>query len=219
LTPRRTAASRHVRRLVALVTAIGLAAGVAPAVGGQTRDPVGGLALDVRALTVSLPTTSGWTPAVLGAGSIVPGRGWGGEAGAHIVFGPGRYRRLGLGATGLWAQGQATGTAGAATVTTWLTAVAPHVSWNFGHRLGWSYVSGGAGLARIASAVAGGTPDPSGWGTAFHYGGGARWFVRDRLALSLDLRFWALTPRGAIDDRPNAPATTRVAVGAGVTLR
>jgi len=218
LTPAGVAAGRRLRRLAAVVAAIGLAAAAAPAVAGQTRDPVGGLAVDVRGLTVSLPTTSGWTPAVLSATSIVPGRGWGGEAGAHVVFGPGRHRRLGLGVSGLWAQGQATGV-DAATVTTRLTAVAPHVSWNFGHRLGWSYVSGGAGLARIASAVAGGTPDPSGWDTAFHYGGGARWFVTDRLALSLDLRFWALTPRGAIGDRPNAPATTRVAVGAGVALR
>jgi len=212
------AAGRRVRWLAAVATAIGLAAGAAPAVTAQTRDPVGGLAVDVRGLTVSLPTTAGWTPAVLSATSIVPGRGWGAEAGAHVVFGPGRHRRLGLGATGLWAQGQATGI-DAATVTTRLTAVAPHVSWNFGHRLGWSYVSGGAGVARIASQEVGGTSDPGGWGAAFHYGGGARWFVTDRLALSLDLRFWALTPRGAIGDRPNAPATTRVAVGAGVALR
>ncbi|MGD9902322.1 MAG: outer membrane beta-barrel protein [Vicinamibacterales bacterium] len=193
-------------------------AAATPAI-AQLRDPVGGLAIDARALTVSLPATAGWTPTALDAGSIVPGRGWGGEAGAHIVFGPGRHRRLGLGASALWAQGRSTGSEGAAQVTTRLTAVAPHVSWNFGHRLGWSYLSGGAGLARVASEIDGGAPDPSGWGTVFHYGGGARWFVSQHVAVSLDLRFWALTPRGAIGDRPGGPANTRVAFGAGLSVR
>ena len=52
-----------------------------------------------------------------------------------------------------------------------------------------------------------------------HYGGGARWFVASRLAVSLDLRFWALTPRPANDVRQRAAAATKVAVSAGIALR
>ena len=185
----------------------------------QSRDPVGGLVGDLHLLTVSLPSAAGWTPTSLPPTSLVPGRGFGGEVGAHVLFGPGRHRRLGLGASGLVAQGRATGTDGAPTVTTRVSFIAPHVSVNFGHRLGWSYLSGGAGLAKVSSEAAGGAPDPSGWDTAFHYGGGARWVVTERIAVSLDLRFWALTPRPAAGDRPSAPASTRVAFGAGLSLR
>lgn len=185
----------------------------------QGRDPVGGYVVDLRMLTVSLPSSAGWTPTALTTTSLVPGRGFGGEAGVHVVFGPGRHRRLGLGATGLVGQGRTNGTDGAPTITTRLTLVAPHVSANFGHRLGWSHLSGGAGMARVSSRTAGGGADPGGWGLAFHYGGGARWFISERIALSLDLRFWALTPRAAAGDRPRAPATTRIAFGGGVAFR
>ncbi len=185
----------------------------------QGRDPVGGYVLDLRMLTVSLPSSAGWTPTALTTTALVPGRGFGGEAGAHVLLGPGRHRRLGLGATGLFGQGRTTGSDGAPTITTRITLVAPHVSANFGHRLGWSHLSGGAGMAKVSSQAAGGAADPGGWGLVFHYGGGARWFVTERIALSLDLRFWALTPRAAVDDRPRAPATTRIAFAGGLAFR
>jgi hypothetical protein len=210
---------RDPRRLASLGLAIAVTALAPGPAAGQARDPVGGVVGDVRLLTVSLPTTAGWTPTGLTTTSVVPSRGFGGEAGAHVIFGPGRHRRLGLGVTGLLAQGRSTGTAGAATVTTRLTVAAPHVSWNFGHRLGWSYLSGGAGLAQVSSEATGGNADPGGRGTVFHYGGGARWFIAEHVAVSLDLRFWALTPRAATGARPRAPANTRIAFGVGVAVR
>jgi hypothetical protein len=212
-----------VRGLLQCVATLGLVvvleSGWPGAATAQSRDPVGGYVGDLHVLTVSLPSSAGWTPTSLPATSLVPGRGFGGEVAAHVVFGPGRHRRLGLGASGLVGQGRATGTDGAPTVTTQVRFVAPHVSANFGHRLGWSYLSGGAGLAVVSSQAAGGAPDPAGWDMVFHYGGGARWFVTERIAVSFDLRFWALTPRPAVGDRPGAPATTRIAFGAGLSLR
>ncbi len=207
------------RRLAAVVAVHAVLLSWPALAAAQPRDPVGGLAIDLRAVTVSLPTTSGWTPTTLTSAAVVPSRGWGGEAGAHLIFGPGRHRRLGLGFSGLVGQGKSSSTDGSIAITTRITAVAPHASWNFGHRLGWSYLSGGAGLARVTSVVDGGPTDPSGWGSAFHYGGGARWFVRERIAVSLDLRFWALTPRAATAERPRGAATTRVAFGVGVAVR
>ena len=92
---------------------------------------------------------------------------------------------------------------------------------NFGHALGWSHLSAGVGTAKVTSTFVGGVVEPASWGTAIHYGFGGRWFLRDRLALSLDLRFWALTPRpaSASGARPSAPATTRFVLGAGVAFR
>ena len=184
----------------------------------QGREPLRGVAGDLRFVTASLPNGTGWTPS-LPAGAVVPGRGFGAEAGAHVFVGPGRNRRLGLGATGLWSQGRATGLTPAPTVTTRFQAAAPHASMNFGHAQGWSYLSIGVGMAKVTSEYVGGATTSPGWGTAIHYGGGARWFVNERIAVSLDLRFWALTPRPATTARPSAPATTRIAFGAGVAFR
>jgi hypothetical protein len=199
--------------------AVAIAALMARPLAAQGREPVSGFVGDLRVHTVSLPSSAGWTPPALTTGTLVPSRGFGGDVGAHVVFGPGRHRRLGLGASGLFGQGRTTGTDGAPTVTTRLTLIAPHVSANFGHRLGWSYLSGGAGVAKVTSEAADGPGDPGGWGTVFHYGGGARWFVHERIAVTFDLRFWALTPRSAAGERPRGAANTRIVFGAGVSLR
>lgn len=195
--------------------AVGLGAGPAVA---QPREPLGGVVVDLRAVTISLPTAIGWAPIVTSAEALVPDRGLGVDAGAHLLVGPGRFRRLSVGATGLVAEGRATGE-GALTVATRILALAPHAAVNFGHRDGWSYLSGGVGTASVRSTEGGVADAPATWGLAFHYGGGARWFVREHLAVSLDLRFWALTPRPATTTRPGGAATTRVAFGAGVSFR
>jgi hypothetical protein len=187
----------------------------------QAREPLHGVVADLRLVSQTLPSTVGWTPASLPAGAVVPGRGFGVEGGAQVLLGPGRHRRLGLGVSALVSQGRSTGPAPAPTVTTRFVAAAPHVSMNFGHALGWSHLSLGVGTAKVTADYAGGVADPTPWGTVIHYGFGGRWFLRERMALSLDLRFWALTPRPASTSgaRPSAPATTRVALGAGVAFR
>lgn len=200
----------------AFVGALALAApGVAAA---QAPDPVHGFVADLRLVSTTLPNGAGWTPA-LPADALVPGRGFGIEAGGHALLGPGRYRRLGLGLSALLAQGRATGLDPAPTVRTRFMAAAPHASMNFGHAQGWSYLSLGVGVAKVSSEYDGGPADPAGWGTAIHYGFGARWFLRERVAVSLDLRFWALTPRAASETRPSSPATTRIALGGGLAFR
>lgn len=201
-----------------LVVALAL---LAPAnAAAQVPEPLHGVVGDLRLVTTTLPSGAGWAPA-LGSDAIVPGRGFGGEAGAHVFLGPGRHRRLSLGATGLVAQGRASGVDPAPTVTTRLFTAAPHAAMNFGHHGGWSYLSLGAGVAKVTSEYVGGVSEPAGWGTVVHYGGGARWFLNERIAVSLDLRFWALTPRpaSASGARPKAPATTRVALGGGLSFR
>jgi hypothetical protein len=198
-----------------IATLVLVVPGVATA---QAREPLRGFVADLRLLSTTLPNGPGWTPE-LSSGELVPGRGFGLEGGALSLVGPGRYRRLGVGLSGLFTQGRATGVEPAPTVTTRFMAGASHASMNFGHAPGWSYLSLGVGLAKVTSEYVGGSPDPSGWGTAIHYGGGARWFLTEHVALSLDLRFWALTPRAASDARPSSPATTRFTLGGGLAFR
>lgn len=207
------------RRLVPLVAWAVLAVGlVAAAATAQPREALGGLVGDLRLASTTLPTGLGWTPPVAATGALVPGRGIGAEGGVFVFAGPGRFRRLSFGATGFVAEGRATGV-DAPTMATRMFAAAPHAALNFGHRDGWSYLSIGAGAAKVRATEAGVEDQPASWGLAFHYGGGARWFVREHLAVSLDLRFWALTPRPATTARPSAAATTRIAIGVGVSFR
>lgn len=196
---------------------------VASPAGAQPREPLGGVVADLRLVSSTLPTGVGWAAPAPTTGSLVPTRGLGGEAGVHVLLGRGRFRRLSVGASALLAEGRATGADATGldtpTIATRLTAVAPHLAMNFGHRNGWSYLSIGAGAASVRSTVAEAVPDPADWGTVFHYGGGARWFLQEHVAVSLDLRFWALTPRPASATRVAGAATTRIALGAGVSFR
>ena len=120
--------------------------------------------------------------------------------------------------------------------------VAPQLSLNFGSDSGWSYLSAGLGRSRIRSeylpapgapptdtttgtGTTGGTSSssttitqtvvPSGGLTTFNIGGGARWFARQHLAFTFDVRFHRL-PAGSLGD---ATATTLIVAGAGVSIR
>jgi hypothetical protein len=190
------------------------------AAAAQTREPVGGFAADAQLATSSLPTSEGWTPADLDATSLVPGRGFGAAGGAHVIFGPGRHVRLGAGVVGMTTQGKAEGTGDVVTtVSTRLTTLAPALAVNFGHRDGWSYLSAGWGRGKVSSEVEGGDVDPAGWGSAWHWGGGARWFLTRHVAASFDMRFWRLSARSAVGDRVAAPVTRHFGISAGVSLR
>lgn len=205
-------------RRLALAVLCGLSLGLADIAGAQPREGLGGWALDVRGTAAGLPSTAGWVP-TLATGSIVPGRGYGLDGALDVFLGPGRYRRLSVGARGVAAQGRATSVKTQVEVTTRLVAAAPQIAMNFGHRQGWSYLSLGAGSARVTSNAPGTADDPAGRSLVIHYGGGARWFVSSHLAVSVDLRFWALTPRAANEIRQKAAAATKVAVSAGLALR
>jgi opacity protein-like surface antigen len=194
--------------------------------GAQGRDPVSGFVVDVRAASAKLPTDQGWTP-VLPADSLVPSRGLGFDLGAHVYAGRLGPARLGVGGSVLIARGTAVPGAAAPNVTevaTRFAAITPQVSFNFGHRLGWSYLSGGAGPAQVHSSLAlvaasGGTTVDEPWGLALNYGGGARWFIMEHLAFGFDVRWYRLGSREAIGARPEAPGTTRFVLNAGVSFR
>lgn len=71
-----------------------------------------------------------------------------------------------------------------------LSGVSGQVSLNFGHRLGWSYLTVGLGPMAFQSYLDKLTPDGLSEKT-LNYGGGARWFNFDHMAFTVDLRFYA----------------------------
>ena len=106
------------------------------------------------------------------------------------------------------------------TVRTSFSAVSPQVSFNFGARNGWSYISGGLGWSNLTSERADQPLPPPESGTkTINYGGGARWFFRKHLAINFDIRFHAVNPQLATATRPAYPRMTIMSWVGGISVR
>jgi hypothetical protein len=104
----------------------------------------------------------------------------------------GKSVALGIGVETIFGRGQvtATSTSQSVVVSTYISGAAGELSLNFGHNLGWSYISGGVGPMRI-NTFSGAAPlaIPPGKMTV-NFGGGARWFTYEHLAVGFDVRFY-----------------------------
>jgi hypothetical protein len=156
--------------------------------------------IDVRGATLKVPQTSNFYPD-LPPDTIIPARGFGVSLGAHafpIALGT---RRIGIGVDVLLTRATAT-TPPASTapgsgdppatnvqppdVAVSMRVVAPQISINFGTAHGWSYLSAGAGPARVESTAGSETVVRS--KVSVNAGAGARWFVTGHLGVGFDLR-------------------------------
>jgi hypothetical protein len=92
------------------------------------------------------------------------------------------------------------------------------LSFNFGHRMGWSYITGGMGPLTYDTFTADTTPNglhPS----TINYGGGARWFSNRHVALSLDLRFYGTKPALATDTTGARARQSLMIFSAGISIK
>ena len=201
----------------------------------QTTDPrLPWWVVDLHAATVGLPQAEGWVP-VLPTGTLYPGRGWG-VAGGGMIY-PLRLSKIafGVGASVIAGRGTldtvtviGSGNTATSSVTqtvhTAITSVVPQVSINFGRRLGWSYLSAGAGPSKVSSNndAIGTTPAqtvPEAWNQALNFGGGAKWFMKPHLGAGFDVRWVKLMTRGATDILPEAKRTQVWNISAGISIQ
>jgi hypothetical protein len=167
-----------VRRLIPVVL-------VLAAVPAAAQTPVSGYVIDLRGATSSLPRETAFFPGIP-IETIVPARGFGFDAGAHVYLFKLGPSRVGIGATYMRVRGTTPG------IVSNLSTLAPQISFNFGTSNGWSYLSAGYGQAwvRTEAARESGTEIAESDGlSAVNYGGGARWFIKRRLGVGFDLRF------------------------------
>jgi hypothetical protein len=220
------------RRTIHLVACLASLAVAHPSLAQQAREPIGRFVVDVRGTSSGLPAEVGWTPSVPSSTEL-PSRGFGLDLGAHVFVI--RFKRTVFGVGGTWdiARGQTSPPESTAPttvvipkVTTRVMTVAPQISLNFGHRLGWSYLSGGLGRTRVrseAEAPTSGTlqylPRESDWTKTLHYGGGARWFVNDHLGVSFDLRWYKLSIVPPSGSDPGAPRASLLTAAVGISLK
>ena len=202
-----------------------------PCLAQPPQQPISPFVVDVRGTSSGLPTT-GWTPSVP-SNTVLPSRGFGLDLGAHVYVIRFKSAALGVGATWDIGRGQTSPAASTGTttvvipkVTTRVTTIAPQVSLNFGHRLGWSYLSAGLGRTRVrseatppATSTLQYVPRESDWTKTLNYGGGARWFVNDHLGVSLDLRWHkiSIVPPSGTD--PGSPRASLLTAAVGISLK
>jgi hypothetical protein len=72
-----------------------------------------------------------------------------------------------------------------------MNVLAPQISFNFGTSDGWSYLSVGAGTARVNAEATGSS-------SAINAGGGARWFIKRHIGVGFDLRLLRIAADGDI---------------------
>jgi hypothetical protein len=198
---------------------------VAPAL-AQSDEPVHGFVVDAQGALATLPQDDAIATPRQTTADNLPSRALGLNIGAHVL--PLRWKAitLGFGASLLLARGSKTLDVVATEnnpappgVRARFFTFAPQVSLNFGRRAGWSYVSAGVGVAQYR-AWREDVPEDNGKNVrAYNFGGGARWFTREHLAFSFDLRFNALASAPATASSGGHPAMTRVVISAGISVR
>ena len=199
----------------------------------QEREPLPWFAIDLHAASVGLPTAEGWIP-VVSDDTPVPDRAWGPAVAATVYPFRLGIMTFGFGAAFSTAEGKSDSLeiieGSGATATTRITPIVrtrvrsliPQVSINFGHKLGWSYLSAGLGRTKVdghADYVDGRVSVPAVWSQALNFGGGARWFMKPRLGAGFDVRFVKLGSRGASDALPAARRSQMITFSAGITLQ
>ncbi len=214
-----------------------LAIQLAPApASAQPPERLPWFAVDLHGASVGLPTAEGWIPVPVIGDTPLPGRGFGISGGASvyplklgiITFGFGASISTGKGKGEALTITTGSGSSAVTRVTpvfrTQVLNVIPQASINFGHRLGWSYLSAGLGTTRVnASADASPTTPavvlPEAWNQALNFGGGARWFMKPHLGASFDVRFVKLGSRAASGMMPAARRTLMITFSAGISIQ
>src|SRR5438445_338728 len=174
---------------------------VAPAA-AQQKEPIGHFAVDVRGIFARHKVEPDIAKGLGVENANLPVRSFGLAGGAH--FYPWRSTKVtfGVGGEVVLARGSRTldvlGADGititkSPTVRRHFTSIAPEFSLNFGHRNGWSYISGGMfGRAKLYADRLDKPATDAPMRKALNYGGGARWFTTDRLAFSVDFRWYSI---------------------------
>jgi hypothetical protein len=162
----------------------------------------------------------------------LPGRGFGVQVGLHVYPLKTRIVTIGLGgelAIGRSSQtpipGANVGGVPLRSSEERITSLSPQLSLNFGNGSGWSYISAGLGQTTwfLAPSDLVDYPGNSDKLKTLNYGGGARWFIKPRLAFSFDVRFYAISPGFAYTyngyNYPAPPRETLLIIGAGISIK
>lgn len=213
------------RRAAALLFCLALAAPAA----AQQKEPIGPFVLDLRGAFArhkaepSVATDLGVSAANL------PTRTLGLVGGVHVYPLRGRRVTLGIGGTLVITRGArsleievdgAEQPAKSPVVRRRFTTISPEVSLNFGHRHGWSYISGGMfGRSKLYLEREDAPLADAPYRKTLNYGGGARWFTTEHVAFSVDFRWYSVAEQLASEGRIAQPRTTLLVLSGGIAIK
>jgi hypothetical protein len=203
---------------------------IAAPASAQQKEPIGRFAADLRGIFARHKVEPDIAKGLDVDTANLPVRSFGLAAGAH--FYPWRSNKVTLGVGGQFvlARGtrsldvlgaDGTTTTKSPTVRRHFTSFAPEVSLNFGHRNGWSYISGGMfGRAKVYADRLDNPATNAPMRTTVNYGGGARWFTSEHVAFSVDFRWYSIaeqppTSTGVVFQ----PRTTLLILSGGISIK
>lgn len=198
----------------------------APAFSQSSERRLPRFVVDLQGSLVRLPTDADLAARRDVQVTWLPSWGPGINAGVHVY--PVRWKRVtfGLGASYVWGGRTRTqdvlnqeSEPSGPKVTTRLRGFAPQISFNFGSRDGFSYLSGGLSPTTLTVSREDESEETGRGAKTINYGGGARWFFSDRTAFSIDLRFYAIAPQLASESGGGHPRMTQMIFSAGVSFR
>jgi hypothetical protein len=106
------------------------------------------------------------------------------------------------------------------TVRRYFTAFSPEISLNFGHRNGWSYISGGMfGRSKLYLDRADKPATDAPFRKTLNYGGGARWFIADHVAFAVDFRWYSVAEQPPTAGVVFQPRTTLLVLSGGISIK
>jgi hypothetical protein len=214
-------------RIVPLLVAVAVCFAAGRAADAQEPPPpIGPLVVDLHGalpMFPSDPQTAASRGLVDGSGNPypLPGTGLGLTAGGHFYFAKLLAVTFGIGGEVAFGRSHAAGQATSPAITDKFLAVSPELSLNFGSGNGWSYLSFGYGESRLSIVPDGAQPlavDQAQKKT-LDYGGGARWFIKKRLAFSLDVRAYEIPVGAPQAGLPATPHTQLLVIGAGLSIK
>jgi hypothetical protein len=205
---------------------------IATPVFAQQSEPIGRFAVDLRGIFARHKKEPTVAEGLGVDAANLPLRSIGLTAGAHvypfragkITFGFGGEVAVARGSKALdilGSDGKST-TKGPA-VQRHFQTFAPEVSLNFGHRRGWSYISGGMfGRSKLYAEGEEKPATPAPMRKTVNYGGGARWFFKSHLAFSVDVRWYSIAEGPTASDavpRIVQPKTTLLVLSGGISIK
>jgi hypothetical protein len=184
---------------------------------GVVDEPIGRFSVDLQGSLANFPQDTSIATSLGTIESNLPARGLGGRIAATFYpfrLGPVTF---GLGGALALARGSQEAEITGERFTTTLVSFAPQLSLNFGRKGGWSYLSAGISSSKLTIARDGAEGGPT--APTVDYGGGARWFIREHLAFSFDVRIFNIA---AADAEPGIAARFRTrmfVMSAGISIR
>ena len=181
--------------------------------------------VDARGTYQALPKDATVATALAVDTENLPGRGPTFIVGAQFYFPRRGLVALGVGGEMLWGRMRNTvgpttedGPEGPSLVNNW-TNLSPQVSLNFGSGEGWSYLTGGLGWSKLTMAREDIEQDPATRIRTLNYGGGAKWFMKKHLALTLDIRWYNISAQEGGLNRVATPSMRVLVFSGGFSVK